>query len=617
MKTSWVHVALAAVSFGPQIIATATFNGLELPWPTRDLEWKDVNVLSISDSHGWLLGHQHSTWPEPNYSGDYGALASFITHMRAIAREKGVDLLVVDAGDHHDGSGLVSSSKDGATKTDEIFSMIHFDVLAIGNHELYEYGPAKEVYDHQDRYHGRYITSNTNITVEKDGEWVSKPIGERYVKFRTETGRQVTAFGVIFNSQGANLTIQPPSAMVKEQWFLEAIESPPDYFLLVGHMPVRNDPSAQWHSVFKAIRKKHPHIPILIFGGHDHTRDCRQYDDHSIAVVPGRYLETVAFTSTSLPDAKDPSLPLNLARRFIDANRHSYMYHTRTTPETFDTTLGHRISTYLLDLASSLNISDSLGTAPHDLFLSRVPAGHPNHVNTVWTEQVIPTVLRDPKRIGKKVVMMNAGSLRFDLFRGEFNRNDELTISPFASAFAYTRMKAGLARQITLQMNLNGATKFAPFSMDTIGRTVKEEDQRVERIYRKNLRDQWVEFEMRSASGPLKLSEQMPFSSAVSKGLTMGYVTRDSCPGIGDDVEHIPVPYSNAQVDFIQSPFPDAHDDELVDVVVMDFTLDDFFIAVKMLDPLSNLGFEDMKPYAEGISVNVMWGLYASQAWQG
>ena len=48
----------------------------DLPWPSRPLEWKDVNFLSTSDTHGavtsrcavmsdtddavgWLLGHQH------------------------------------------------------------------------------------------------------------------------------------------------------------------------------------------------------------------------------------------------------------------------------------------------------------------------------------------------------------------------------------------------------------------------------------------------------------------------------------------------------------------------------------------------------------------------------
>lgn len=35
--------------------------------PTRPLEWGDVNIIHTTDSHGWLLGHQKASFPEPNY----------------------------------------------------------------------------------------------------------------------------------------------------------------------------------------------------------------------------------------------------------------------------------------------------------------------------------------------------------------------------------------------------------------------------------------------------------------------------------------------------------------------------------------------------------------------
>jgi 2',3'-cyclic-nucleotide 2'-phosphodiesterase (5'-nucleotidase family) len=95
-------------------------------WPTVPLEWGDINVIHTTDTHGllflfthlilvlsntrnllgWLLGHLHASQPEPSYSGDLGDLASFIEHMKAEADKKGVDLLVVDSGDLHDGNGL-------------------------------------------------------------------------------------------------------------------------------------------------------------------------------------------------------------------------------------------------------------------------------------------------------------------------------------------------------------------------------------------------------------------------------------------------------------------------------------------------------------------------------
>jgi 2',3'-cyclic-nucleotide 2'-phosphodiesterase (5'-nucleotidase family) len=58
-----------------------------------------------------------------------------------------------DAGDHHDGSGLVSSSPYSAARADEIFGMVDYDVLTIGNHELYKYESAKWLYDNAKRWY--------------------------------------------------------------------------------------------------------------------------------------------------------------------------------------------------------------------------------------------------------------------------------------------------------------------------------------------------------------------------------------------------------------------------------------------------------------------------------
>ena len=36
--------------------------------PTVPLVWGEVNFIHTTDSHGWLLGHQKTSPPEPNYS---------------------------------------------------------------------------------------------------------------------------------------------------------------------------------------------------------------------------------------------------------------------------------------------------------------------------------------------------------------------------------------------------------------------------------------------------------------------------------------------------------------------------------------------------------------------
>lgn len=116
------------------------------------------------------------------------------------------------------------------------------------------------------------------------------------------------------NAEPRNLTIQSSKRMVEEAWFKTAIEDAPDYLcvfssfpppsshiddpsVVAGHMPVRGETS-EFTPIFDTIRKRHPDIPVFIFGtlnlsrksvradlqgGHTHVRDCVQYDDRSIA----------------------------------------------------------------------------------------------------------------------------------------------------------------------------------------------------------------------------------------------------------------------------------------------------------------------------------------------
>jgi hypothetical protein len=93
--------------------------------------------------------------------------------------------------------------------------------------------------------------------------------------------------------------------------------------------------------------------------------------------------------------------------------------------------------------------------------------------------------------------------------------------------------------------------------------------------------------------------------------------------------------------DFISTPFPTGlQGDDTIDVIVMDFALDDFcasqillhatqcayrtcvetglttVTAVKVLDPLSDLKVRDMRIYAKGTTLNEIWGEYAKIAWK-
>lgn len=97
--------------------------------PTRgSLEWGQLNFLHTTDTHGWLEGHLTET----NYGADWGDFVSFTAHMRAKARELGVDLLLVDTGDLHDGAGLSDATTIDGQDSNVVFENLDYDLLTIG-----------------------------------------------------------------------------------------------------------------------------------------------------------------------------------------------------------------------------------------------------------------------------------------------------------------------------------------------------------------------------------------------------------------------------------------------------------------------------------------------------
>ena len=131
-----------------------------------------------------------------------------------------MDLLLVDTGDLHDGTGLSDGFPAGGIdgqQSSQLLATLPYDVLAIGNHELYIYNITKDMHDNlAPRFPGRYLSSNVNITINN----VSEPVGERFAKFTTAKGRKVTALGVLFHFTGNDegTTVQDVPSMVNETW---------------------------------------------------------------------------------------------------------------------------------------------------------------------------------------------------------------------------------------------------------------------------------------------------------------------------------------------------------------------------------------------------------------
>ena len=90
-----------------------------------------------------------------------------------------------------------------------------------------------------------------------------------------------------------------------------------------------------------------------------------------------------------------------------------------------------------------------------------------------------------------------------------------------------------MARRLVDQMNYAGPSKVGLFTA---------EDEHIDRIFGAWMSSQWEAYQIAN----IRQDEQLAFSVEPT-ALTMGYLTRDACPGIGDDIQHIPVPHSKDQ----------------------------------------------------------------------
>ncbi|THU78430.1 Metallo-dependent phosphatase [Dendrothele bispora CBS 962.96] len=588
--------------------------------PTRPLQWGDINFIHTTDTHGWLLGHQKTSFPEPNYSGDLGDFASFVSHMKEIALQKDVDLLLIDSGDLHDGTGSPTFLKQ-----------LPYDVMAIGNHELYIYANTLDMHTNfAPALNGRYLSSNVNITtVDANNNTIDVPVGDRFAKFTTRKGKKVTAFGVLFDFTGNdhNTTVQKVEDMVKEEWFTSEIAEEPDFFLLVGHMPVQRD---NWPLVFNAIRAVHPETPIFIFGGHTHIRDCVQLDNRSMSLESGRYMETVGWMSANVSSSTS-SDPISFSRRYLDTNRFTYQFHTGTSDSnstssssshyprsnshsghddhdhdhgqgqghshsssplpSFDTPLGLQITQGLNALSDRFNLSFQFGVAPSDFTINQVAYPSSNSILTLMGAQVLPfsltvsrsnfsasssssssssnssdfvTIEGTNTTVPPFLMLTNSGSLRFDIYAGPFTKNDQLTASPFADAFNFIPgVEWGVALGVRSALDEAGEARRIrkrDGGLGGLGGLGNELEKREEELYRRgDVRKRymdWMASQVRRHDTTPDASDEDEDESE-DEDLTLGYVTTDSCPGIGDDTLHTPLKSFDIP-DFISSDDPFA-----------------------------------------------------------
>ncbi|KAF2853728.1 hypothetical protein T440DRAFT_487046 [Plenodomus tracheiphilus IPT5] len=618
--------------------------------PKGPLEWGQINFLHTTDTHGWLEGHIK----EKNYGADWGDYVSFTKHMKQKARKLGVDLLLVDTGDLHDGAGLSDATSPNGNISNAIFENIDYDLLTIGNHELYVTEIAYETFSDFSKVYGdKYLTSNVQIINPASGQF--EYVGAKYRYFTTEQGLRIMAFGVLFDFTGnSNVSkVIKAAEMVQQPWFQAAVNytKPIDLFVVIGHNPVRTTVSSSTiGTVFKAIRSIKPNVPIQAFGGHTHIRDFTVYDNKATGLESGRYCETLGWLAISgiesstckaahkpkgvphptrsaivprstgtvsasvhLPVSTSPS-SLRYARRYLDWNRPTFSYHAKGSQRytAFDTSKGVDVTQEITSERTKLNLTDLYGCAPETYCQYCKPYLAEGNIFKLLQTALATVVVNETRKDVPRLIIINTGSVRFDLAKGPFTYDDSFIVSPFDDAFQFIPdVPYDQASKVLDILNSGPFQKkkrdleTTDFSFNTM---LADRDTCID----PPLTHHFDGITKRSKQGGRLIRRQ-------STTPTPGYTTADDFGTDGDDTIHSKIPnYSQPNDLQANASFPtDGSTPATVDLVFLDFIASYIVSALNQPDVGGAFSLGQVSYYMDRkFTTNSYLPAYAKVAWQ-
>lgn len=429
------------------ILAVVLFSGCYASFPHRNLTWNDINFVHTTDTHGWYSGHIN----QPLYHANWGDFISFTTHLRRIAHSQNQDLLLIDSGDRHDGNGLSDITSPNGLKSTPIFIKQDYDLLTIGNHELYLWENSKQEYDTVvNHFQDKYVCSNVDIRLD-NGLFV--PLGLKYKYFTTPIrGIRVLAFGFLFDFKRFNsgTRVTPMTETIHEPWFQEALKHEVDLIIIVGHTPISHN-WGEFYQVHQYLRQFFPDTIIQYFGGHSHIRDFTVFDSLSTGLQSGRYCETVGWTSVNL-DKADLNLPVRqrFSRSYIDFNTDSFKYHTNLDKE-FDTAKGKLVSKLIRETRKELKLDTLIGYVKTNYYVDYVPIDHPKSIFNLLALKILKTLPKSKHE--ERITIINTGSIRYDLYKGPYTVDSKFIVSPFENIWVNITVPKSVATKVAAKLN--------------------------------------------------------------------------------------------------------------------------------------------------------------------
>jgi hypothetical protein len=295
------------------------------------------------------------------------------------------------------------------------------------------------------------------------------------------------------------------------------------------------------------------------------------------------------------------------SRRYLDWNRLTFEYHaTNSQATTFDYHSGLRVTGGITDVRKELNLSALYGCAPATYCESCQPFGAPGNIFSLTSVALGATVVNASRATIPRYIIINTGSIRFDLVKGPFTYDDSFIVSPFTDAFQYIpNVPYALAKNVLNSMNgapLNDKRNSAGSMFGSIP-LPSAKDSCFD-----------PEIGLTTEAQPELKTRGITRRQTV---VTPGYVTTDDFGSGGDDTPHSKIPsYSQPNYAEGNASFPtDGTTPDVVDVIFLDY------FASTVVSVLNKLGgtytIADVSYYLDpSFTTQSYLPAYAKMAWQ-
>ncbi len=250
-----IHMSFLRRAAGDQVASFLRFSlGFSAFFVAATVHAKPLQIIHTNDLHSYLESSQFEGW------GGYAAVKATIEKIRAQGNNKGLDSVVLDAGDFSEGSQFFYSDK--GRQSWRIMDVMGFDAVTIGNHDWLIGAQQMDDIFAKIRPRTPFLAANLNITKSK------YPWLERGMKSAVEFERggvKVAVLGVTtdelvyrwrMNAGGISAPADAANALT------DTLRSRNDLVIALTHIGVMED--------IKLVSKTR-NIDLVV-GGHSHTR---------------------------------------------------------------------------------------------------------------------------------------------------------------------------------------------------------------------------------------------------------------------------------------------------------------------------------------------------------